>query len=67
MTNTDTKTKVGNKPTHIAYQVKEGSQKSYYTRIGAAFVHKDGKGFNILLDSIPVDGKVTLRAASEDK
>ncbi len=49
----------------IAYQVKEveknGESKDYWTRIGAAFAHKDGKGFNIVLDSIPLDGKVVLR------
>ena len=67
MNNPETNTKSGNKPTHLAYQVKEVSDKSYYTRIGAVFAHKDGKGFNILLDCVPLDGKITIRAASEDK
>ncbi len=66
MTNTETATN-GNAPTHYAYQVKDVDQKSYWTRIGAVFTHKDGKGFNILLDSLPLDGKVTIRAASEEK
>ena len=66
MTNTET-ANTGNAPTHFAYQVKEGGQKSYWTRIGAAWAHKDAKGFSIQLDSIPLDGKVTLRTASEDK
>ena len=57
----------GKAPTHIAYQVREGKDKSYFTRIGAAFAHKDGNGFNILLDSIPLDGKVTLRNVSENE
>jgi hypothetical protein len=67
MNNTDTQTTGGNAPTHFAYQAKEGSQKSYWTRIGAAWAHKDGKGFSIQLESIPLDGKVTIRAAMEDK
>jgi len=67
MNNTDTQTTSGNAPTHIAYQVKDGSKKSYWTRIGAAFAHKDGKGFSIQLDCLPLDGKVTLRTVSEDK
>lgn len=51
----------GKAPTHIAYVVREGKENSYFNRIGAAFAHKDGKGFNILLDTVPLDGKVTLR------
>ena len=66
MNNSETTTG-SNTPSHIAYQVKDGSQKSYWTRIGAAWAHKDGKGFSIQLESIPLDGKVTIRAAMEDK
>ena len=31
------------------------------TKIGVAFAHEDGKGFNIVLDCFPVDGKIALR------
>jgi hypothetical protein len=34
-------------PTHAAYHVREGKDKSFWSRIGAAWQHKDGKGFNI--------------------
>lgn len=39
---------------------KEG--KSYFTKIGAAFPNKDGKGFTVLLDAVPasVDGQVKI-------
>ncbi len=67
MTETETATTTKNAPTYIAYQVREGSKKSYFTRIGVAWTHKDGKGFNIQLESVPLDGKVTLRIASENK
>lgn len=67
MSNTDTQTTSGKAPTHIAYQVREGSQKGYWTRIGAAWAHKDDKGFNIQLECIPLDGKITLRVASENE
>lgn len=54
------------RPTHIAYQVREGEEnKSYFNRIGAAWTHKDGEGLNIQLDSLPVDGKVTVRSVQE--
>jgi hypothetical protein len=67
MSNTDTQTTNGKSPTHIAYQVREGDKKGYWTRIGAAWPHKDGKGFNIQLDCIPLDGKISLRLESETK
>jgi hypothetical protein len=55
-------------PSHIAYQVRdrEGG-KGFFTRIGAAWPHKDGKGFNVQLDCVPLDGRITLRVASENK
>jgi hypothetical protein len=58
-TNTSTSSKA---PTHIAYQVRDGkSDKSYWTRIGAAWPHADGKGFNIQLEMVPLDGRISLR------
>ncbi len=51
-----------NSPTHVAYQVRnrEG-QKAIWTRIGGAWPHNDGHGFNIQLDAVPIDGRITLR------
>lgn len=52
-------------PTHIAYIVKKGAKKNYWTKIGAAWMHKDGGGFNVQLDCFPKDGNFTLRQPSE--
>lgn len=53
-------------PTHIAYQVSNrGEGKSFWTRIGAAWANADGKGFNIQLEAVPLDGRITLRVPSE--
>ena len=55
-------------PTHIAYQVREReNQDSIWTRIGAAWQHKDGKGFNISVEAMPLDGRITLRVRTEKK
>jgi hypothetical protein len=56
-------------PTHFAYHVREGKEKgnSFWTRIGAAWQHGDAKGFNLLLDVVPLDGRVSLRIASDKK
>ena len=65
--NTETPAPSGNAPTHIAYQVRDGKDKGFWTRIGAAWQHKDGKGFNIQLDVVPLDGRIQLRVSSEQK
>jgi hypothetical protein len=64
---TDTTNTTANTPPYIAYQVRNGKDKGFFTRIGVAWPNKDGKGFNIQLDSVPLDGKITLRVATEKK
>ena len=64
--NTENKT-TGKAPTHIAYHVRNGKDKGFFTRIGAAWPLKNGNGFNIQLDVVPLSGRVTLLVASEDK
>lgn len=55
-------------PSHIAYQVRDREgKKGFWTRIGSAWAHADGNGFNIQLECIPLDGRITLRVASEKK
>ena len=53
-------------PQLIAYHVTERGEKSYWSRIGAAWAHKDGQGFNLELDLIPAQGgKITLRTPND--
>ena len=55
-------------PTHIAYHVRDGKgDKGFWTRIGAGWMARDGKGINLQIDVIPLDGKVILRLATENK
>ena len=56
-------------PSHVAYHVRDRGpgQKSFWTRIGVAFPHADGKGYNIQLEVAPLDGRISLRVASEKK
>jgi len=66
--NTETATPSGNAPSHIAYHVRDGKdKKGFWTRIGVAWQHKDGKGFNIQLEVAPLDGRILLRIATEQK
>jgi hypothetical protein len=65
-TNNDSKA-----PTQIAYHVREYGEgegkKSVWVRIGALWPHKDGKGSNLDLDCVPLNGRIVLRDASEKK
>jgi hypothetical protein len=67
MSNTN-ETTASKSPSHIAYQVRDREgQKGIFTRIGAAWPHKDGKGFNVQLEAVPLDGRITFRVLSETK
>ncbi|MDD3581333.1 MAG: hypothetical protein PHW74_09960 [Desulfobacca sp.] len=52
-------------PSHKAFAVesftKDDKQKSSWTEIGAAWLHKDGKGFDIQIKLLPLSGRIVLR------
>jgi hypothetical protein len=54
-------------PTHRVYTVirREG-QDDYWLNIGLAFPHKDSNGFNIVLQALPLDGKIVCREVTEE-
>ena len=54
-------------PTRRVYIVirREG-QDDYWLNIDLAFLHKDGSGFNIVLQALPLDGKIVCREITED-
>ena len=56
-----------NTPTHRAYSViKRDGQDDYWLNLGLVFPHKDGSGFNIILQAYPLDGKIVCREITED-
>lgn len=53
------------RPSFIAYQVREiDGEAGFFTRIGAAWRHADGKGFTVQAESLPLDGRIVLRIPS---
>ena len=53
-------------PTHAAYHVRDRkSGDAIWTRIGSAWQHADGKGFNIQIETVPLDGRISLRVPTE--
>jgi hypothetical protein len=51
----------------VAYAVKEiAGDRSIFTKIGAAFPHKEGPGFNIELDALPVGSRIVILPPRQD-
>jgi hypothetical protein len=66
------RTHMNERPSHGAYVVKdrEGDQTEqggFWTRIGSAWPHKDGKGLNVqLIPGIAVSGRIVLREYTDE-
>lgn len=59
-------TKEPNRPSHGVYMVQGEGDKAFWTKIGAAWLHKDERGANLMLDCIPLSGRLVIREASEN-
>lgn len=51
----------GRKPTHRLYRVLGEGDQAVWTPIGAAWPNKDGMGFSISCDAIPLQGRLMMR------
>ena len=49
------------RPTHRLYRVTGDGGAAIWTPIGAAWPNKDGKGFNLNCDAVPLTGRIVLR------
>lgn len=54
-------------PAFIAWHVRKKDDKSFWTRIGAAWDHKDGEGLTLQLETVPIDGRIILRVPQADQ
>lgn len=51
-----------NQPTHILYNVTGEDEKAHWTKIGAAWTHKDKKGLNLSIELMPTQpGRFVIR------
>ena len=48
-----------------AFNIVEKGEKSFWNRIGTAFLNRDGS-YNIYLDALPRDGKVQIREIKDE-
>ncbi|KTE18766.1 hypothetical protein ATE67_16850 [Sphingopyxis sp. H050] len=51
-----------NSPAFMLYRVDGNGPEARWTRIGAAWANKDRKGFNLLCDAVPLQGRIVMRA-----
>jgi hypothetical protein len=53
-------------PTHRAYSVvRRKGQEDYWLNVGLVFPHPDSGGFNVVLQVLPLDGKIVCREIRE--
>jgi hypothetical protein len=38
-----------------------GEERAEWRKVGVAFPHRDGKGFNVEIDLLPMDGRLAVR------
>lgn len=56
-----------NAPDYLAWHVTQKGEKSYWNKVGAAWEHKDGKGYTLQLETCPINGRIVLREPREDE
>ncbi len=53
-------------PDFLAWHVSQRGEKSYWNKVGAAWMHKDKCGYTIQLEVVPINGRIVLRQPIED-
>lgn len=50
-------------PALVAYAVEDArkGRKAYWTKIGRLFTHEDAKGFDLVLNALPINGRIVIR------
>jgi hypothetical protein len=48
-------------PAFQAWHVTNKGDDSFWTKVGAAWPHRDGKGLSLILSVIPMNGQIVLR------
>ena len=56
-----------NPPEFLAWHVANKGDKGFWTRIGAAWFHRDRKGLSLQLEVVPINGRIVLRTPLDDE
>ncbi|WP_366555336.1 hypothetical protein [Aquibaculum sediminis] len=65
-TNTKPNAPQYNAPDFLAWHVIDKGEKSFWNKVGAAWRHKDDKGYTLQLEVVPINGRIVLRQPPED-
>jgi hypothetical protein len=57
---------LGSDPVLIAYSARRAGKKVRWTRIGSAYPHDKGSGLTVVLEVIPLDGRIILLELGDD-
>ena len=57
--------RIGRKPSHRLYRVVGEGRNSIWTPIGAAWPNKDGLGYSVACDLVPLQGRIVMRVITE--
>lgn len=55
-----------NAPDYLAWHVTQKGEKSFWNKVGAAWRHKDGRGYTLQQVTCPINGRIVLRLPLED-
>ena len=62
--------RMSGKPSHKCFVVEDRGEgnddNAFWTRIGSAWPHKDGKGINVVLSALPLNGRLVLRDYTDE-
>lgn len=56
---------LGRKPSHRLFRVVGDGENSIWTPIGASWPNKDGLGFSINCEALPLSGRIVMRTITE--
>ncbi len=49
------------------YEAGNGQKSKHWTKVGVAFPHREGPGFNLELNALPLDGRLVALVPTEDE
>lgn len=55
----------GIQPTHRIFRVSGEGKSAKWTEIGAAWPNKDGHGFSITCEAMPLTGRIVMRTITQ--
>ncbi|HEV2817633.1 MAG TPA: hypothetical protein VGW40_10500 [Allosphingosinicella sp.] len=56
----------GRRPTHRLFLVTGEGEQAIWLQLGAAWPNRDGKGFSLTLQAVPLTGRIVMREISDE-